>query len=181
MRGGYTMRRKNAIILFIILISLFNIFQFYSNTVIKLCFRDLWLENHKYINPIDGSENIYIIIDNKGLLKFHQYNINNNDSINITIPKNSKFIISLYENSAITAKWDIINELNPNVIKFIEYKKINPFEINPKKRDGQSNSRNFMYFQSGNEGEGTINLGYRHIDENEDNYFTKLKLNIKLN
>ncbi|WP_291579346.1 hypothetical protein [Clostridium sp. UBA6640] len=175
------MRRKNTIILFIILIFSFNIFQVYSNTVIKLCFRDLWLENHKYLNPIDSSENIYIIIDNKGLLKFHQYNINNDDSINITIPKSSKFIISLYENSTITAKWDIINELNPNVIKFIEYKKINPFEINPKKREGQSNSRKFMYFQLGNEGEGIINLGYKHIDENEDNYYTKVRLNIKIN
>lgn len=37
-----------------------------------------------------------------------------------------------------------------------------------------------MYFQSGNEGEGTISLGYKHIDESEDNYSTKLRLNIKL-
>lgn len=117
---------------------------------------------------IYDSENAYI----------KQYLTNNNETLDLSIPKNSNFLISLPANQTIAYTWNIKNDLKNNVIKFENSSLI---KINTPKsekgKDGVNYDRQNFYYKSIESGNQNLILRYEHQTEERDDFFD-INLNI---
>lgn len=156
-------------LLLLVIITLFYFVQVFSNTNLNLGGINFWSKQHKYLNSKDDSRSIYVVTKNGVFLKFHKYNVRNNETIKISIPINSKFIISLPASGTVAYKWSIDNQDNLNLLKLEdeEYTICSINKLNLSNKDGDDSTRKFYYFQTQSVGTNKINLIYSHI-ENPD-------------
>ena len=134
-------------------------------------------QNYAYSSSVD-KQYIAIIKYNSKNASIEQYLINDNDTLDLVVPKESNFIISLYANRIISYTWNIKNELNNDIIEFENRSWI---EISAPKsykgQDGLNYDRQNFYFKSIASGKQELVMRYEHqVEERED--FFLLTLNI---
>jgi hypothetical protein len=125
-------------------------------------------------------KDVYLISDNGKSLTFTRYLIKNNGDLNIVLPHNKNFIISLQANSVVAAKWKFSDVINKSGLKLVgeelidivdDYQKNNPGST------GYSATRQFFYLCSKNVGSSSSKFNYLSTSDNRN--FFKFKLNIK--
>jgi hypothetical protein len=140
------------------------------------------LENFSYkTSDKDNTTLAYIIIINNKDLDIKGYNINNNGVLNINVPENKCFIISLMSNRTITANWDFGVNKNNN-LKFERDYLLNV--NNPKNKSKQitygfSDARHNFIFNTLIKGTGKIMMQYKHDKTHE--LFNNFDININVN
>lgn len=131
---------------------------------------DLVLMKQKYISSTQADERyaaVFIYSGNEGELK--QYLIENDGNINITVPAESKYVISLPANSTVAYSWNIKNEMNDRIIVFDQLTQTeNPMPKKDIGKVGVSYARQNFYFHSKESGIGKLVMGYEHVTEQRD-------------
>lgn len=133
----------------------------------------VWLaKHHYYVSATDGTENVYVIVKDGWLLKFKKYNINKNGSININIPKNSAFILSLPANVTRSCTWEMLNTPSPNIMKYLGNSYVEPpkYKIHFTQLKGESSSRQNLSFKSLDKGTDKLDLSYRNNETPQAGY-----------
>ena len=109
-----------------------------------------------------------------------QYPIDNNGTLNLTISKDSNFIISLPANSIITYTWNIKNNINDGIIKFTNRFWIDiPTPISEWGYKGVDYDRQNFYFQSLKSGNEKVVMRYEHQTQQRNKFF-EITFNIKI-
>lgn len=125
-----------------------------------------------------SKEIIYIIRGEDNSLDFKEFTVSNNDTINLTLKENERFIISLYSNETVKAEW--VLEYNDTYIKVESEELLNNFKKVPRDSTGMSYSRKFFTLTNLNIGRTTLNFKYKSLDSSSDfNPFT-FKINIEI-
>lgn len=134
-------------------------------------------QKYSYSTNIDKKFIAVIIYDSKNA-SIQQYLINNKQILDLVIPKESKFIISLPANRIITSTWNIKNELKNDVIEFLDRSWI---EIGTPKlqkgQEGMNYDRQNFYFKSIESGNQDLVMRYEHQTEEREDFF-EVTLNI---
>lgn len=142
---------------------------------------DKILSNQKYSYSTNADKKFVavIIYDSKNA-SIQQCLINNKQILDLVIPKESKFIISLPANRIITYTWNIKNQLKNNIIEFVDRSWI---EIDaPKLQKGQvgvNYDRQNFYFKSIESGNQDLVMRYKHETEEREDFF-EITLNITI-
>jgi predicted secreted protein len=180
------MRRKKKYIL-ITLISIFIVFScrlflYYSD--ISIGNFDLATKYHRFIHPINGSQNTYIIVKNGYMAKFNNYNVNNYTTININMDKNCEFAVSLEANATLGAQWYLLNNSYWNNFKYQGFDLIEPvsYGIKWEITCGDSNRRENMYFKPIKKGTNKLQFvygGINPISNKPTGFHFTLNINVK--
>lgn len=139
-----------------------------------------WVKHHHYVNPTDGTKNIYVVVKDGWLLKFKKYNISEKGSININIPKNSEFILSLHANVTIAYRWDILGSTAPKIIEYLGDSYVEPhdYKIHFRQLKGESPRRQNLWFKSLDKGADKLDLRYRHNETPQNEYHYDITVNL---
>jgi len=101
-----------------------------------------------------------------------QYLVQKDKTVDLTISKDSTFVISLYANSTVAYTWNIKNDINNELIKFIKKSKIDIPLPNPKiHSDGTNYGRENFSFKSLKVGSEKIVLRYEHQTDQQNEFF----------
>lgn len=110
----------------------------------------------------------------------NQYLVNNYDSVDLTISKDSNFIISLHANGIIAYTWNIKNSFDNNILLFDHRSCIQiPLPSSRKDMVGENYDRQNFYFTPLKIGNEKLVLRYEHQTEERNDYF-EFTLNIKI-
>lgn len=121
---------------------------------------------------------VIIVQSHKASIK--QYLIKNNEVLNLSIPQNCQFVISLYANRTITYTWNIKNNIDNNIIKLESRSWIDiPTPISERGYKGTSYDRQNLYFKSLKTGNEKIIMKYEHITKKDSEPFN-ITLNINI-
>jgi len=102
------MRAKTRVVLLIVLMAIgFYIFNFYSSIVLAIGSADWWIQNHRYIDPTNGSKNVYVIKKNGLLMSFESYKVSEGGIIDVPVAKGTEFAVSLHANSTVAYRWKL--------------------------------------------------------------------------
>ncbi|MBU5454470.1 protease inhibitor I42 family protein [Caproiciproducens sp. MSJ-32] len=101
-----------------------------------------------------------------------QYLVNKDGIVELTIPKDSPFIISLHANRTITYTWNVKNSIDNELIKLENRSWINvPIPKSEKDKDGANYDRQNFYFKSLKSGSEKLVMRYEHQSEHRDEFF----------
>jgi len=142
---------------------------------------DETLINQKYCysTHID-KEYIAIVTYKSKNASMRQYLISKDGIIDLTIPKDSDFIISLHANRTIAYTWNIKNNLDNGVIQFKNRSWIDiPMPESEKGKTGVNYGRQNFYFKSIESGNEKVVMRYEHETEKRNEFF-EVTLNIKI-
>jgi uncharacterized protein YxeA len=178
-------KKRKFIIITLILIFLVvvcRLILFYSD--ISIGNLDFAAKYHSYTKEVDGSQEMYIIVKNRYIVKFNKYNVKNNATININMDTNCEFAISLEANSTLAAQWYLLNDSSKNHLRYLGSDFINPvnYGMNWKQTCGDSNRRKNMYYKSIKKGVNKLKFVYGGINpiSNKPNGFHFiLNINVK--
>ena len=127
-----------------------------------------------------GEKYAAVIIVQSHNASIKQYLIKNNEVLNLSIPQNCQFIISLYANRTITYTWNIKNNIDNNIIKL---ESRSWMDIPMPRRDwgstGTSYDRQNFYFKPLKTGKQKIIMKYEHITQKNSEPFN-ITLNINI-
>lgn len=167
------MKKKFSLVFIAVLLFLYVLY-FNSSTVLYMGKSNVILKSHKY-----NSQVAYIIRFEPPFTKFQQYQINKYASLDLIVPKDTEFIVSLCANVTITYKWEIDMVKDS---KILEYKKdnfIEPYEIKFTSLKGDSNRRQNFLFKAESVGSEKIVLRYMNIDNSEVDSELILNIGVK--
>ncbi|MEG2412848.1 MAG: hypothetical protein RSA29_14250 [Clostridium sp.] len=139
------------------------------------------LMQYNYEIPDDYNKQIiYIIQGEVDNLNFKRFIVSNNDTINLELNNNEQFIVSLYSNSTIDAKWVLNNYNDTNIIVNSECL-LDNFKAVPKNSTGVSYTRKFftLKYLTSNETQLPFNYFNSPYTSNSKSNFT-FNINIKL-
>lgn len=101
-----------------------------------------------------------------------QYLIKEDGTVDLTIPKDSNFIISLPANRIITYTWNIKNNIDKEIINFENRSWIHiPMPKSSENTDGVNYDRQNFYFKPLKSGSQKIVMRYEHETEQRDESF----------
>lgn len=173
------MKKKVIFSILILLITLIIIVYYNNNRSITSTKKDLLTHNYE-ISTDSNFKNLYLVTSDNNHFNFKKYSVKENETLEITIPKNKEFIISLHANLTIAAKWNLGHD--SNILKF---KKVDWIELNKTKyKDiihaptGYSLARQFFYFNSKNKGNEVLTFVYKHNTEDEEYFKFDIKIKV---
>lgn len=134
---------------------------------------DKTLSNQKYSYSTNTDKKyISVITHHSKNATINQYLINKDGKVDLTIDKDSNFIISLPANRTITYTWNIKNSIDKGIIQLDNRSWIDiPIPKSEKGNDGTSYDRQNFYFNPIKEGNEKIVMRYEHETEQRDEYF----------
>lgn len=101
-----------------------------------------------------------------------QYLINEDGVVDLTIPKDSNFIISLPANRIIAYTWNIKNRIDTELISFENRSWIHiPMPKSSRNTEGDNYDRQNFYFKPLKSGSQKIVMRYEHEIEQRDEFF----------
>ncbi|MGH4126039.1 MAG: hypothetical protein ACREV6_24295 [Clostridium sp.] len=164
------MKKKLPLVFIVVLLFLY-ILYFNSKTVIYMGKSNAILKNHKY-----NSQAVYIIKFQTPLTMFEQYKLNENKNLNLLVPKDTEFLVSLSANITRPCKWEVeqakyIKNLEYNGDNFIE-----PYDFKFTSLKGDSNRRQNLLFKA--KSMGSEKLVLKYVDINTSEVESELILNI---
>ena len=140
---------------------------------------DKSLSNQKY-SYSTNIDNKYVAVINYQFKKasIKQYLIKNDGIVDLTINKDSPFVISLPANTTITCTWNIKNSINKGMIKFESRSWIEiPLPKSKKGSAGDNYDRQNFYFRAIQSGSEKIVMRYEH-QTIKNNEFFEITFNI---
>ncbi|MFL0247282.1 hypothetical protein [Candidatus Clostridium stratigraminis] len=143
---------------------------------------DKTLSNQKYGYSTDPNRKYAAVIIYQGKkASMNQYLVNKSDIVNLNIPKDSFFIISLHANCTIASSWNIKNNIDNGIIQFQNRSWIDiPMPKSEKGKPGLNYNRQNFYFKTLKLGSQKIIMRYEHEVEEIDEPF-EINFNIKIN
>ncbi|MCY6485449.1 protease inhibitor I42 family protein [Clostridium aestuarii] len=101
-----------------------------------------------------------------------EYEFKNNGSVDITVPNNKDFIISLHANRTILYTWNIKNNICNGIVQFVKRSWIDiPLPKVEEGMCGMDYSRQNFYFKCIKNGNQKIVMRYEHQEEQRDEFF----------
>lgn len=155
-----------SIIVFIVLLFLY-ILYFNSETVVYIGKSNAILKNHEYKKSYDGSGIVYIIRYEPPITKFEHYKLNKNENLDLVIPKDTEFTVSLYSNSTRPYKWKINQGIDSKIIEYKGNNVIEPHDFIFTSKKGYSSRRQNFNFKAKAVGNEKFVLKYMDIDNSE--------------
>lgn len=121
--------------------------------------------NFKISKAVD-SKIIYIAFLNDNSLSLKDYEVTNNEAINITCKANEEFIVSLHANSTIAYSWTITDNFDTSILNFEKQTKIKGLGNykNAKSTIGTSFRRQNFYFKALKSGNVKLPFKYCHLN-----------------
>ncbi|MFD3158775.1 protease inhibitor I42 family protein (plasmid) [Haloimpatiens sp. FM7330] len=136
----------------------------YNFKIFNLNKMDALLGKQRYVYAGNVNKNYIAIItykDRNALIK--QYAVDKNGTLNLTVPKEYNFIISLHANKTITYTWNIENDINNKIIKLEKQSWIDiPIPRSKRGKKGISYDRQNFYFKPLKSGNEKIIMRYEH-------------------
>ncbi|MBP1755675.1 MAG: hypothetical protein H6Q59_2073 [Firmicutes bacterium] len=130
---------------------------------------DTILLKQKYNNSAQAEERyaaVFVYSGNMGEMK--QYLIEDKRNIDITVPADSNYIISLPANSTVAYSWNIRNE-RKRIISFDQLTQTeNPMTKNDQGKVGVSYARQNFYFHGEETGREKLVMRYEHLTEQRE-------------
>jgi predicted secreted protein len=142
---------------------------------------DNFLSNQKFDVSKDSNKKIiYIYFPNTSNNTIKRYEVTNNGVIDVNTKTNQEFVISLPENSIISATWNIQNNIDNSDVKLLKKSKLKfPFKNNWKLIGINYDRRNF-YFKTLKKSTEAIVLTYSNKTLDNSEYF-RITINTKTN
>ncbi|SMC16950.1 Chagasin family peptidase inhibitor I42 [Clostridium acidisoli DSM 12555] len=142
---------------------------------------DNFLSNQKFDVSKDSNKKIiYIYFPNTSNNTIKKYEVTNNGVIDVNTKTNQEFVISLPENSIISATWNIQNNIDNSDVKLLKKSKLKvPFKNNEKLIGINYDRRNF-YFKTLKKSTQAIVLTYSNKTLDNSEYF-RITINTKTN
>jgi len=138
------------------------------------------LQKQRYTFSKDSTKKIISIIFLNGKqAKIKEYITSNEDILDIIVPPNTDFIISLPIFTTVTYTWNIKNDIEDDTIIFISKSRINFFSSSAKKTDGEGYGRENFYFNASDERTQKLCFRYEHETGIYPEYYD-LTINISL-
>jgi predicted secreted protein len=110
----------------------------------------------------------------------NQYFVNKDGTVDLTIPKNSLFIVSLPANRTIAYTWNIKNSIDNGIIHFENRSWIDiPMPKSSKRTTGDNYDRQNFYFKPLKSGSEKLVMRYEPQTE-QSNYCFEVTFNIKI-
>lgn len=153
----------------------------YSFKISNLKDIDKTLSNQKYSYSTNiDNKYVAVITHHSKKASINQYLINKDGKVDLTIDKDSNFIISLPANRTITYTWNIKNSMDTGIIQLDNRSWID-IAIPKSKNgyDGVNYDRQNFYFKPIKAGNEKIIMRYEHGTEQRDEYF-EITLNIEI-
>lgn len=171
---------KKIIFLIFGILIIFCIIQHYSNISLFIGSGNWTLKNHKYKSTYNETQILYIINYQKPIMKFKEVTFTPNKEVSVTVPQNSKFIISLSANKTVLKNWSTDVNLNQTAIKPSKNIFITPILNFTTGKKGDSSRRQNLYFEPLKKGDYELKLNYSALENSvsETDYF--ILLNIKV-
>lgn len=137
------------------------------------------IKEYEYDISLDiNKKYLYLILINEGSIEFKKFLFSKNETVDINVPNESNFILSLRAERMIPYEWEI--SYNSNYLELSEKKWIHVGNLKSNKdKEGMSSERQFFYFTALNKGQSIITLKYDHLTLTVDDYF-KMKVRIKV-
>ncbi len=142
---------------------------------------DLVLQKQKYLKS-DRSDESYVavIVYHNNEAEMKQFLVENKGTINITVPKDSNYIISLPANSTVAYSWNRKNEINDRVVAFDQQSWTeNPMPKKDMGKVGVSYARQNFYFHTKEKGKEKLIMRYEHLTEQREE-FLEVTFHIKV-
>jgi len=142
---------------------------------------DETLSNQKYAYSTN-IENKYVavITYQSKTASLMQYLIGKYGTVDLTVPKDSSFIISLPANRTIAYTWNIEKVIDNGVIQFANRSWIEiPMPESEKGKEGANYDRQNFYFKPLKSGDEKVVLRYEHQTEQQDDFF-EITFNVKI-
>lgn len=137
-------------------------------------------QRYAYTTKLD-SKYIAVIIIQSHKASIKQYLVKDNGVLNLSIPKDCEFVISLYANRTITYTWNIKNNINNNIIKLEDTSWIDiPTPISKRGYTGVNYDRQNFYFEPLKAGNEKIVMKYEHNTMKDFKSFN-ITFNININ
>ena len=136
-------------------------------------------QTYCYTKNVD-EKYVAVIIYNSNNASMNQYLINKSEALDITIPKECKFILSIPANPIITYTWNIKNNFKNGIIEFEDRSWINiPTPKFEQKSIEINYDRQNFYFDSIKSGNEKLIMRYEH-DKEQRNEFFEITFNINI-
>lgn len=142
---------------------------------------DKILSKQKYGYPLKTNNQYIAIITYKNIIgSLKQYVVGNDKTLNLTIPKDSEFIISLHANRTIMYTWNIKNNINNGIIQFKKRSWIAiPTPISEWGKKGENYDRQNFYFKPLKSGNEKMIMRYEHQTQSGKRY-EEITFNIQI-
>jgi predicted secreted protein len=141
---------------------------------------DKTLSNQRYSYSTNIKKYVAVVTYQSKNASIKQYLINNDGTVNFTVPKDSHFIISLPANRIITYTWNIKNNIDNGVIKFESRSWIDiPMPRSERGTVGMNYDRQNFYFKTIKSGNEKVVMRYEHQTEQRSEFF-EITFNIKI-
>lgn len=153
----------------------------YNFTIANVKNIDKTLSKQKYIYSAYSNRKYVAIITYKShKASIKQYPLDNHETLELTIPKDSKFVISLHANSTTIYTWNIKNNIDNGIIQLENRSWINiPLPLEDRHASGASYDRQNFYFKPLKEGNEQVIMRYEHQTMETNGYFEAV-FNIKI-
>ena len=123
---------------------------------------------------------IAIMTDHSKNAAMKQYLVDNNETLNLTISKDSKFIISLPANHTIAYTWNIKNDINNGIIQYTDRSWIHiPLPKQDWDKCGADYGRQNFFFKPLKSGNEKVVMRYEHQTQQRKQFF-EITFNIKI-
>ncbi len=141
-------------------------------TILDIGDIDKTLSNQIYAEQDNEVEYVAVIDYKSNNASMKQYPVKNGGIISLTIPKASKFIISLYANATVAYTWNLKNNLDNEVIQFENRSMIDiPRPASEELKIGASKARQNFYFKPLKSSRQKIIMRYEHQSEQQNEFF----------
>ncbi|MBZ9637434.1 protease inhibitor I42 family protein [Clostridium sp. FP1] len=154
--------KKILPLVFIVVLLFIYILYYNSKTVIYMGKSNSILKNHKY-----NSQLVYIIRFQTPFTEFGQYQLNKNENVDLIIPKDTEFIVSLSSSISRPYKWRIAQVKDNKILEYKGDNFIEPYDFKFTSLKGNSNRRQNISFKAKAIGNEKIVLKYMNIDSSE--------------
>ena len=142
---------------------------------------DETLINQKYLySTIPDNKYVAVVIFNSENASMNQYLVKKDESVDLTLPKDSSFILSLHANRTIAYRWNIKNSLNSGLIPFKDHTWLKiPLPKSAEVTYGDNYDRQNFYFKPTKSGNEKIVMRYEHQYKHRNEFF-EITFNIKI-
>lgn len=141
---------------------------------------DKILSSQKYLYSTDTNKKYIALITYKSKnVSINQYLIRKDGAIDLSVPEDSQFVISLPANRTIAYTWNIKNNINNGIIQFDKRSWIEipmPAKI---ETTGDNYDRQNFYFSPLKTGNEKLVIRYEHQTQQQNEYF-EVTINIKI-
>lgn len=143
--------------------------------------KELKKQKFTYSKLIDKKV-ISLITCSRKKADLNEFEIENNNMLDIEVTADSDFIISLPYNQVVAYNWNVVNDLSESNIKLLNITEVNlPYPKEERGKVGIDYSRRNFYFRAAEPGTQPITFEYEHNEKGNNNANTEDSFQITLN